>query len=90
MMKKIIYSQNHTLIINKICKIIEFHNWDLIFSFLPNESFSWWFYKRYYLRRMMEEDIDIDIVVPLDAIEIGKKISNNLNVKLIILDRKEW
>jgi len=32
--------------------------------------------------------VDIDIVVPLNAIEIGKKISNKIGSKFIILDKK--
>ena len=34
------------------------------------------------------EDVDIDIVVPFNAIEIGKKISDNIESKFIILDEK--
>ena len=35
------------------------------------------------------EEIDIDIVVPFNAIEIGKKISDNIESKFIILDKKK-
>ena len=34
------------------------------------------------------EKLDVDIVVPLNAIEIGKKISDNIGSKYIILDEK--
>ena len=34
------------------------------------------------------EEVDIDIVVPLNAIEIGKKIAANIESKFIILDKK--
>ena len=34
------------------------------------------------------EKVDVDIVVPLNAIEIGKKIAENIGSKLIILDEK--
>ena len=34
------------------------------------------------------EKVDFDIVVPLNAIEIGKKIANNIGSKFIILDEK--
>ena len=36
----------------------------------------------------MAEEIDVDIVVPLNALEIGKKISDNIESKFIILDKK--
>ena len=34
------------------------------------------------------EKLDVDIVVPLNAIEIGKKIADNIGSKFIILDQK--
>jgi len=34
------------------------------------------------------EKLDVDIVVPLNAIEIGKKIADNIGSKFIILDKK--
>jgi len=34
------------------------------------------------------EKLDVDIVVPLNAIEIGKKIADNIGSKFIILDEK--
>ena len=34
------------------------------------------------------EKVDVDIVVPLNAIEIGKKIADNIGSKFIILDEK--
>ena len=34
------------------------------------------------------EKLDVDIVVPLNAIEIGKKIAENIGSKFIILDKK--
>jgi len=34
------------------------------------------------------ENVDFDIVVPLNAIEIGKKIADNIGSKFIILDEK--
>ena len=34
------------------------------------------------------EKVDLDIVVPLNAIEIGKKIAEKIGSKLIILDEK--
>ena len=35
------------------------------------------------------EKLDVDVVVPLNAIEIGKKIADNIGSKFIILDEKE-
>ena len=34
------------------------------------------------------EKVDFDIVVPLNAIQIGKKIADNIGSKFIILDEK--
>ena len=34
------------------------------------------------------EKVDFDIVVPLNAIEIGKKIADNIGSKFVILDEK--
>jgi len=36
----------------------------------------------------VSEKVDVDIVVPLNAIEIGKKIADNIGSKYVNLDNK--
>jgi len=79
---------DHTLIIKELERSIKFNNWNSILSFLPKGSYLvGGFIRDIFLGRVTEE-VDIDIVVPLNAIEIGKKISDNIGSKFIILDNK--
>ena len=79
---------DHTLIINEIEKSIKFYSWDFILSFLPAGSFLVGGYIRDLILGRLNSDIDIDIVVPKNAIKIGKKIAENFDGKLIILDEE--
>ncbi len=79
---------DHTLIIEEIEKSIKIHNWNSILPFLPKGSYLVGGYIRDIILGRVTKDIDVDIVVPFNAIEIGKKISNNIESKLIILDQK--
>ena len=81
---------DHTLIINELERIIEFYNLNYILTFLPKGSFLvGGFIRDTILGRVNEDlDVDLDIVVPLNAIEIGKKISEKIKSKFIILDKK--
>ncbi len=83
---------DHTLIIYELEKSIEFYNWGFILSYLPEGSFLVGGYIRdIILGRIpskIDIDIDIDIVVPSNAIEVGKKISEKFRGKLIVLDEK--
>jgi len=79
---------DHTLIIDEIETSIKFHNWNSILPFLPKGSYLVGGYLRDIILGRVTEEVDIDIVVPLNAIEIGKKISNNIESKFIILDKK--
>ncbi len=79
---------DHTLIINELEKSIKFHNWDVILSFLPKGSYLVGGYIRDIILKRGTEKVDIDIVVPFNSIEIGKKISKNFKSKFIILDEK--
>jgi len=79
---------DHTLIINKLETSIKFHNLDLILGFLPKGSYLVGGYIRDIILRREPEKVDVDIVVPLNAIEIGKKIADNIGSKFIILDKK--
>ena len=45
-------------------------------------------YIRDIILRRLKNKIDIDIVVPTNSIEIGKKIAENCNGKFIILDKE--
>ncbi len=79
---------DHTLIINELEKSIKIHNWNTILPFLPKGSYLVGGYIRDIILGRVNEEIDVDIVVPLNAIEIGKKISDNIESKFIILDQK--
>ena len=81
-------SIDHTLIINEIEKSIKFYSWDFILSFLPAGSFLVGGYIRDLILGRLNSEIDIDIVVPKNAIKIGKKIAENFEGKLIILDEE--
>ncbi len=86
-MKKNILT-DHTLIIDELETSIKFHNWNSVIAFLPKGSYLVGGYIRDIVLGRMTEEIDVDIVVPLNAIEIGKKIADNIGSKLIILDKK--
>jgi len=82
------FHTDHTLIIDELETSIKFHNLDLILGFLPKGSYLVGGYIRDMILGRKTEKLDVDIVVPLNAIEIGKKIADNIGSKLIILDKK--
>jgi len=82
------FHKDHTLIIDELEKSIKIHNLDLIFVFLPKGSYLVGGYIRDIILGRKTEKLDVDIVVPLNAIEIGKKIADNIESKFIILDEK--
>ena len=79
---------DHTLIIDELESSIKIHNWNSILPFLPKGSYLVGGYIRDIILGRVNEKIDVDIVVPFNAIEIGKKISDNIDSKFIILDKK--
>ena len=81
-------NSNHTLIINELETSIKFHNLNFILGFLPKGSYLVGGYIRDIILGRETKEVDFDIVVPLNAIEIGKKIAENIGSKLIILDEK--
>jgi len=82
------FHKDHTLIIDELETSIKFHDLDLILGFLPKGSYLVGGYIRDIILGRKTEKLDIDIVVPLNAIEIGKKIADNIGLKFIILDEK--
>ena len=78
-------SSDHTRIINEIDSSLEIHNWKFILSFLPADSFLVGGYIRDLILGKLNPPIDVDIVVPKSAIEIGKKIAENIQGKLLSL-----
>jgi len=82
------FHTDHTLIIDELATSIKFHNLDLILGFLPKGSYLVGGYIRDIILGRVAEEIDVDIVVPLNAIEIGKKIADNIGSKFIVLDEK--
>jgi len=79
---------DHTLIIDQLERSIKFHNLDLILGFLPKGSYLVGGYIRDIILGREPERVDFDIVVPLNAIEIGKRIADNIGSKFIILDER--
>jgi len=69
---------DHTLIINELETSIKIHNWNSILPFLPKGSYLVGGYIRDIILGREPEKVDVDIVVPLNAIEIGKKIADNI------------
>ena len=63
---------DHTLIIDELEKSIKFHNWNSILAFLPKGSYLVGGYIRDIILGRETKLLDFDIVVPLNAIEIGK------------------
>ena len=86
-MKNMVFT-NHTLIIDKLEKSIKFHNLNFILGFLPKGSYLVGGYIRDIILGRETEKVDFDIVVPSNAIEIGKKIAEYIESKFIILDEK--
>ena len=77
---------DHTLIINEIERSIKSYNWDFILSSLPSGSFLVGGYIRDLILGRLNSVIDVDILVPKNAINVGKKIADKFEGKLIILD----
>ena len=82
------FHTDHTLIIDELETSIKFHNLDLILGFLPEGSYLVGGYIRDIILGRQTEKLDVDIVVPLNAIEIGKKIADNIGSRFIVLDKK--
>ena len=86
-MKNNIYT-DHTLIIEELETSIKIHNLNFILGFLPKGSYLVGGYIRDIILGRDTEKVDVDIVVPSNAIEIGKKIADDIGSKFIILDKK--
>ena len=82
------FHKDHTLIIDELETRIKFHNLNFILGFLPKGSYLVGGYIRDIILGREPDKVDFDIVVPLNAIEIGKKIAEKIGSKLIILDEK--
>ncbi|MDC3019670.1 CCA tRNA nucleotidyltransferase [Prochlorococcus sp. AH-736-E15] len=79
---------DHTLIIKELETRIKIHNLNSVLPFLPKGSYLVGGYIRDIILGRVTEEVDVDIVVPLNAIEVGKKISENIESKFIILDKE--
>ncbi|MBO8220212.1 CCA tRNA nucleotidyltransferase [Prochlorococcus marinus str. MU1417] len=80
--------KDHTLIIDELETSIKFHNLNFMLGFLPRGSYLVGGYIRDIILGRQPEKVDIDIVVPCNAIEIGRKIAENIGSKFIILDEQ--
>ena len=79
---------DHTLIINELERSIKSHNWDFILSFLPKGSFLVGGYIRDIILGRITAGVDVDIVVPSNAIYVGQSIADNFKGKFIVLDKE--
>ena len=82
------FYKDHTLIINELERSIKIYNWDFILSFLPTGSFLVGGYIRDIILGRMSLEVDVDIVVPSNAIDIGQRISDKFKGKFIVLDKE--
>ncbi len=82
------FHTDHTLIIDELETSIKFYNLDLILGFLPKGSYLVGGFIRDIILGRKTEKLDVDIVVPLNAIEIGRKIADNIGSRFIVLDKK--
>ena len=80
------FHTDHTLIIDELETSIKIHNLNFILRFLPKGSYLVGGFIRDIILGRKTEKVDFDIVVPLNAIEIAKKIAENIGSKFIILD----
>ena len=64
-------------------KSLPSHNLNFILGFLPKGSYLVGGYIRDIILGRKTEKVDFDIVVPFNAIEIGKKIAENIESKFI-------
>ena len=78
---------DHTLIIHELESKMKLYNLDLVLPFLPKGSFLVGGFIRDTILGKMKTKVDVDIVVPNNAINIGKRISDDLKGKFIILDK---
>ena len=78
---------DHTLIIDELERSINYYSLNSILSFLPKGSYLVGGYIRDIILGRLPNEVDVDIVVPLNAIEIGQKISKKIKSKFIILDK---
>ena len=79
---------DHTLIIDELESSIKVHNLNFILPFLPKGSFLVGGFIRDIILGRETKEVDFDIVVPLNAIEIGRRIADKIGSKFIILDEK--
>jgi len=63
------FYKDHTLIIDELERSIKIYNWDFILSSLPSGSYLVGGYIRDLILRRLNAKIDVDIVVPKNAIE---------------------
>ncbi len=79
-------TMNYENIENQIIKSIKKYNWEFLLKELPSESILVGGYIRDLLLENSNQILDIDIVVPENALEICKKISKKFNCKFVVLD----
>ena len=80
------FIMNYENIENKIIQSIKKYNWGFLLKELPLESILVGGYIRDLLLGNRNKLLDIDIVVPDNALDICKKISKKFNCKFVVLD----
>jgi len=77
---------NYENIENKIIQSFKKYNWEFLLKELPLESILVGGYIRDLLLGNRNKLLDIDIVVPDNALDICKKISEKFNCRFVVLD----
>jgi len=80
------FIMNYENIENKIIQSIKKYNWGFLLKELPLESILVGGYIRDLLLGNRNKLLDIDIVVPDNAVDLCKKISKKFNCKFVVLD----
>ena len=83
---KSVLIMNYENIEKKIFQSIKKNNWEFLVKELPAESILVGGYIRDLLLENTNQLLDIDIVVPKNALDICKNISEKFNCKFIVLD----
>ena len=79
-------SLDHSIVISKILKSITNNNWEFLLSELPSGSVLVGGYIRDLILNRLSSFPDIDIVVPDNALNVGRNIASKFSGKFLILD----
>ncbi len=80
---------DHNLIEGEIEKSIKIYKWEYILPDLPKDSFLVGGYIRDLIigKQKKKQDVDVDIIVPNKAYEVGRNIAEKYQGKFVVLDK---